>query len=113
MDGSCSKRRSRTCGRSARRSSRPRPVLASPSATCSRATSLRRSPRRRQLLGEIQGKSGYEHIELTTLRVLGTATAFAELGDRTSSDGSSGDPGAPSLPLQHAIERCDRSSVSL
>lgn len=53
-----------------------------------------------ELLGEVQGKPGYEHMELTTLRVLGTASAFAELAA-----GSSGEPAAPSRPLEHAIER--------
>jgi len=58
-----------------------------------------------ELLGDIQGKPGYEHMELTALRVLGTAAAFAELSLGSARDGSSGDPGTPSLPLEHAIER--------
>jgi hypothetical protein len=53
-----------------------------------------------ELLGDIQGKPGYEHVELTTLRVLGTASAFAELVL-----GPDEGPGAPSRPLDDAIER--------
>ena len=53
-----------------------------------------------ELLGDIQGKPGYEHVELTTLRVLGTASAFVELALRPD-DGR----GAPSRPLDDAVER--------
>jgi predicted ATPase/class 3 adenylate cyclase len=59
-----------------------------------------------ELLSDTQGKPGYEHIELTILRVLGTATALAEL-----TRGPAGGQGAQSRPLdhcrplEHAIER--------
>jgi class 3 adenylate cyclase/tetratricopeptide (TPR) repeat protein len=54
----------------------------------------------RDLLGDVHGSPGYEHVELTTLRVLGTAAAFAAL-----TGGGSHGPEAPDHPLEHAIER--------
>jgi len=53
-----------------------------------------------ELLGEIEGRPGYEHVELTTLRVFGTAKAFAELAQ-----GPGDGPGGPSRLLEHAIGR--------
>ncbi len=59
------------------------------------------------LLRDVQGKPGYEHMELTALRVLGTAVAFAELVA-----GSPSGPAAPSQPLEHAIERASALNSS-
>jgi tetratricopeptide (TPR) repeat protein len=63
-----------------------------------------------ELLRDVQGKPGYEHMELTALRALGTAAAFAELA-AGSGDGTA----ALSQSLEHAIERASalKSSYEL